>query len=108
MSLGDVRFADLPRVLWREARVGILLGGMLAVVGFVPVAFFFRQDMAWVVSLTLLSICTWATFAGAMLPMVADRAGIDPAVVSAPFITTLVDATGLVIYFLIAQAVLGL
>lgn len=108
VSLGDVRFADLPRVLWREARVGILLGGMLAVVGFVPVALFFGTGMAWVVSLTLLSICTWATFAGAMLPMVAERVGIDPAVVSAPFITTLVDATGLVIYFLIAQTVLAL
>ena len=106
MSLGDVRFADLLRVLAREARVGVLLGGMLSVVGFVPVAFFFGTDMAWVVSLTLLSICTWATFAGAMLPMIADRVGIDPAVVSAPFITTLVDATGLVIYFLIAQAVM--
>lgn len=108
MSLGDVRFVDLPRVLWREARVGILLGGMLSVVGFAPVTVFFSLDLAWVVSLTLLAVCTWATFAGAMMPMLADRVGIDPAVVSAPFITTLVDATGLVIYFLIARAVLGI
>jgi magnesium transporter len=108
MSLGEVRVADLPHVVWREARVGLLLGGMLAVVGFAPVAFFFSLEMAWVVSLTLLAICTWATFAGSMLPIIADRVGIDPAVVSAPFITTLVDATGLIIYFLIARAVLGI
>jgi magnesium transporter len=108
MSLGEVRVTDLPRVVWREARVGLLLGGMLAVVGYVPVAFFFTVDMAWVVSLTLLAICTWATFAGSMLPIVANRVGIDPAVVSAPFITTLVDATGLIIYFVVAGAVLGI
>lgn len=107
MSLGEVRFSDLPRVVWREARVGILLGGMLGVAGFLPVALFFDIDMALVVSITLLVICSWATFAGSVLPMVADRVGVDPAVVSAPVITTLVDATGLVIYFLIARAVLG-
>lgn len=108
MSLGEVRFSDLPRVVWREARVGLLLGGMLAALGFAPVALFFGVPMAWVVSLTLLAICTWATFAGSMLPLLADRVGVDPAVVSAPLIATLVDATGLIIYFLFAQAILGL
>jgi magnesium transporter len=81
---------------------------MLALVGFGPVALFLSVDMAWVVSLTLLAICTWATFTGSMMPLLADRVGIDPAVVSAPFITTVVDATGLIIYFLIARAVLGI
>jgi magnesium transporter len=108
MSMGEVRFSDLPEVVWREARVGLMLGGMLAAVGFFPVAFFFGWPLAVVVSLTLLAVCSWATFAGSMLPMVADRLGVDPAVVSAPMITTLVDATGLVIYFVIARAVLGL
>jgi magnesium transporter len=108
MSLGEVRIADLPRVVWREARVGLILGAMLALVGFGPVALFLSIDMAWVVSLTLLAICTWATFTGSMMPLLADRVGIDPAVVSAPFITTVVDATGLIIYFLIARAVLGI
>ena len=108
MSMGEVRFSDLPEVVWREARVGLMLGGMLAAVGFFPVAFFFGWPLAVVVSLTLLAVCSWATFAGSRLPMVADRLGVDPAVVSAPMITTLVDATGLVIYFVIARAVLGL
>lgn len=106
MSLGEVRFTDLPRVVWREARVGLLLGGMLAAIGFAPVALFFGVSMAWVIGLTLLSICTWATFAGSMLPMIAERLGVDPAVVSSPFIATLVDATGLVIYFSIAKQIL--
>lgn len=108
MSLGEVRFSDLPRVLWRESRVGVLLGGMLAVVAFGPVWFFYGPAMAAVISGTLIAICTWATFAGSVLPLVAERVGVDPAVVSAPLIATLVDATGLIIYFLIAMAVLGL
>lgn len=108
MAVGEVRFGDLPLVVWREARVGVMLGAMLSAVAFVPVALIFDAKIATIVSLTLISICFWATFVGAGLPMLAKRAGVDPAVVSAPIITTLVDATGLVIYFLIAQAVLGL
>ena len=108
MAVGEVRFTDLPRVLWREARVGLLLGLMLGAVAYGPVAVFFDADLALVVSLSLVSICGWATFAGAVLPLLARRVGVDPAVVSAPLITTLVDATGLLIYFVIARAVLGL
>jgi magnesium transporter len=108
MAVGEVRFGDLPRILWREARVGVLLGAMLAAAGFVPVAVAFERDIAIVVSGTIVTICSWATIMGAALPMLARRAGVDPAVVSAPLITTFVDATGLIIYFVIAQAVLGL
>jgi magnesium transporter len=106
MAVAEVRFGDIPRVIWREARVGLMLGVMLAVMSFLPVAVLFGSDIGLVVSLTLVALCTWATFAGAMLPMLAQRVGVDPAVVSAPLITTLVDATGLVVYFLIARAVL--
>jgi magnesium transporter len=107
MAVGEVRFRDLPLVVWREVRVGILLGLILGSVGFLPVWVFFGSQIAFIVTTTLVTVCTWATFAGSMLPMLAHRAGVDPAVVSAPLITTLVDATGLVIYFLIAEAVLG-
>lgn len=107
MAVGEVRFTDLPRVLWREARVGLALGAALGVVAYLPVAIAFDADLALTVSSTLVIICTWATFAGATLPMLARRAGVDPAVVSAPLITTLVDATGLLIYFTIARVVLG-
>ncbi|MFO7549661.1 MAG: magnesium transporter [Acidimicrobiia bacterium] len=108
MALDEVRLADLPRVVWREARVGLVLGSMLAVIGFLPVSIFFGTDLATVVSLTLLAVCAWATFAGSMLPLLAKRVGVDPAVMSAPLITTLVDATGLLMYFLIARAILGI
>ncbi|MEX2323695.1 MAG: magnesium transporter [Acidimicrobiia bacterium] len=108
MALGEVRFPDLPRVIWREARVGLMLGLMLGAASLIPVGLFFGSDMATVVGLTLVAICTWATLAGSMLPLLAQRFGVDPTVVSAPLITTLVDATGLIIYFLIARAVLDL
>lgn len=107
LSLGDVRFSDLPRIVGREAFVGVVLGAMLSALAFGPVAFFFDTELAAVVSLTLLAVCTWATMIGSLLPLVADRLGIDPAVASTPVVSTLVDATGLVIYFLIARAVLG-
>ena len=106
MAVGEVRFGDLPRIIWREARVGILLGGMLAGASFPIVGFIFGWDFAIVISLTLIAICTWASFAGGMLPVLAKRLGIDPAVISAPLISTLVDATGLIIYFTIARIVL--
>ncbi|CAN5911515.1 magnesium transporter [soil metagenome] len=108
MAVGEVQFRDLPGVVWREARVGVLLGAMLSVAGFFPVTAFFDAEIALVVSITLLVICAWATFVGSMLPLLARRVGVDPAVVSAPLVTTLVDATGLIIYLLVARIVLGL
>jgi magnesium transporter len=108
MAVGDVRFRELPRVVGRESLVGMLLGTSLAVVGFIPASIVAGSDIAIVLALALIVVCTLATTAGAFTPMIAKRVGLDPAVVSAPFITTFVDATGLVVYFLIARAVLGL
>jgi magnesium transporter len=108
IALGEVRFADLTPVILRELRVGLLLGGILAALAYPPVLVLFSPGIATVVSLTLISICTLATLVGSLLPLLAQRMGADPAVMSAPFITTLVDASGLVLYFLIARAVLGL
>jgi magnesium transporter len=86
----------------------LLLGLMLGLVALPIVTSFFGWQFAVLIGSTLLAICTWASFSGGLLPLVAKRVGIDPAVVSAPLITTLVDATGLIIYFLLARAVLGL
>lgn len=108
MAVGELRFGDLPRVVWRESRVGVILGAMLAAASYVPVTVFFDTDIALIVSITLITVCTWATLVGSILPLLAKRFGVDPAVMSAPVITTLVDASGLVIYFLVAKAVLGL
>jgi magnesium transporter len=108
MAVGEVRFADLPTILRRELAVGVLLGAMLGAIAVPIVTVFFGLDFAIVIGSTLVAICTAASFFGGMLPLVGKRLGLDPAVVSAPFITTLVDAGGLLLYFLIARAVLGL
>lgn len=105
LAVGDVRFGDLSSVLAREGRVGLMMGAAFAVVGFPIITLLFERDIAEVVSISLLAICIWATLVGGMLPLVASRLGIDPAVVSAPLVTTLVDATGLLIYFGFAQLI---
>jgi magnesium transporter len=108
MALDQVRFRDFLTVLFREAGVGIVLGLMLGAIALLPVSLFFGGRIALVLSLSMLSICAFGALSGAALPLLAKRFGIDPAVASAPIITTLVDAIGLVIYFLIARAVLGI
>jgi len=107
LAIAEVRDDDLWRVIWREGRVGVTLGLMLGGAVFVPVALIWGWDLALVISITLVGICLWATVAGSALPFGARRLNIDPAVVSAPLITTLVDATGLLIYFGVAWLVLG-
>ena len=109
LAVGELRTSDVALVVLREARVGFLLGAMLAIIAFLP-TFFFVDDkrLALVVSLTLLLVCTLATLVGSLLPLLARRLGFDPAVMSAPFISTLIDATGLIVYFLIAKTVLGI
>jgi magnesium transporter len=108
LAIDEVRFGDLARVMGREASVGFLLGTMLGLLIFAPVWWFAGPAIAVIVSLTLLTVCTLATLVGSMLPLLATRLGVDPAVASAPFVTTIVDASGLLVYFLIARAVLGL
>jgi magnesium transporter len=106
LAVGEVRLSDLGFVILREARVGLLLGTMLGLLAFLPALLFAGREIAVVVSVTLVVVCTLAAFIGALLPLIARRVGVDPAVMSAPFITTLVDASGLIVYFLVAQAVL--
>jgi magnesium transporter len=108
LALGDVRFRDLPRVAGREALTGMLLGSALAVVGLIPAVLVAGGQVAVVVGVTLVVICTLATTVGSCTPLLVQRIGLDPAVTSGPFITTFVDAVGLVVYFLVAGAVLGL
>ncbi|WP_053913213.1 magnesium transporter [Streptomyces sp. TP-A0875] len=107
LAVGEVRGSDLLRVIWRECRVGLVLGSLLAALGLVVGTVFVSADIALVVGITLVLICGWAATIGGAMPLLAKRLRIDPAVVSAPMVTTLVDATGLIIYFLTAKAVLG-
>ncbi|WP_226924915.1 magnesium transporter [Georgenia satyanarayanai] len=108
LALEDVRPRDIFRVLAREVRVGLSLGLLLGTVGLVFATLAYGAPIGAVVGLTLLSICTMAAAVGGVMPLVARVVRADPAVFSNPFITTFVDATGLVIYFLIAMAVLQL
>ncbi|WP_280393531.1 magnesium transporter [Nocardia brasiliensis] len=108
LAVGEVRVSDLFKVIWRECRVGLVLGAMLAAAGLVIGGLFVGPRVAVVVGITLVLICGWAATIGGTMPLLAKKLRIDPAVVSAPMVTTLVDATGLVIYFTTAKLVLGI
>lgn len=110
MSLGDIEFSDWLRVIWKELRVAVLCAATLAAVVFVKVILLDRKSMmvALVVALTILVTIIIAKLVGCTLPMLAKRMGFDPAVMASPFITTVVDALSLLIYFAIATHILGL
>ncbi|WP_017583499.1 magnesium transporter [Nocardiopsis valliformis] len=108
LAVGEVRVRDLPSVLWKESRVGLLLGVALAGVALAIGTLLVGFDIAVVVSLSVIAICTWAAIIGSAMPLLARKVGVDPAVVSSPMVATLVDATGLLIYFSVARMVLGL
>lgn len=109
LALGEVRSEDWTRVVRREATTGATLGLILGVVGYFRALLWGVGDkVALAVAVSVMAICTWSTTVGALVPLGAHRAGVDPTVVSAPLITTLVDATGLYIYLKIAGIILGL
>jgi magnesium transporter len=109
MALGEVSLRDVGWIVFKEMRVGLLLGAVMAVVAFGRAAILgVGVDVGLVVSITILAICLWSATVAAVLPLTLRRLRIDPAVVSAPLITTLVDGTGLIIYFQIARILLGL
>ncbi|WP_417235583.1 magnesium transporter [Arthrobacter sp.] len=108
LAVGDVRTRDILRVVSREARVGATLGLLLGTAGFLVAAVVYSPALGWVIGLTLLGVCTMAATIGGMMPLLGKAIRADPAVFSNPFISTFVDAAGLVLYFLIASAVLGL
>ena len=109
LALGEIKVADVWRVIGREFGSGLLMGLLLGLVAFGRALLWgSTPGLAAVVGLTIVAICAWANTIGSLIPLIAYKLKIDPAVVSAPLITTLVDATGLAIYMLIAKAILGL
>lgn len=109
MAIKEVKTRDVLRVVWKEMRVGFLLGIAMATFAiFRAVTWGTGYEIALVVSLALLSVVILATFVGSVLPIAINKIGWDPAVVSAPFMTTLVDALGLLIYLSLATVILGL
>jgi len=107
LAIGEVRMRDALRVLVHEFSVGLLLGLGMAVVAYArAVTWGTGIAVAIAVAVSILAIVLWATSVGSLLPLLAARLGIDPTVVSGPAMSTLVDATGLFIYFSIARLVL--
>ncbi|MBQ6464684.1 MAG: magnesium transporter [Oscillospiraceae bacterium] len=115
LSLGELDFADLPRVIWKEGQTALLCGGALAVICFGKIMLFDRLLLgntdigvltAAVVCFTMAVTVLIAKVIGCTLPMCAKKLGFDPAVMASPFITTIVDALSLLVYFGIASALL--
>jgi len=116
LSLGELEFRDLPQVIWKEIRTAVCCGTVLAAACFCKILLVDRLLMgnssitvavALVVCLTMAITVLLAKTVGCILPMSAKRLGFDPAVMASPFITTIVDALSLLVYFGIAKALLG-
>lgn len=111
ITLDEVRLGNVAAAWSREVSVGLLLGISMSLVGIVYIRLFFPEaghQIPLVVGLTLPAVVVWSTTIATLVPTLADRFHIDPAVISGPMITTIVDATGLLIYFLLAKQLLGL
>ena len=117
LSLDELKFGDVFRVMWKEFRTAILCGATLAVVCFLKILLVDRLLMGntsisllvdGVVCLTLGVTVVIAKFVGCSLPLLAKRLGFDPAVMASPFITTIVDALSLLVYFMFSKTLLGL
>ena len=116
LSLGELEFSDLPRVVWKEIRTAVLCGMVLAAVCFLKIILvdqllLHNEGVSLlvdgVVCLTLCVTVAAAKVVGCILPMIAKKLGFDPAVMASPFITTTVDALSLLVYFMFAKVLLG-
>jgi magnesium transporter len=115
MALGEVTLRDWWRVMRREVFSGLFLGSVLGIIGFLRIATWtifsdiygaHWMKVAFIVGFSLIGVVLWGTLSGSMLPLILKRLGADPAVSSAPFVATLVDVTGLVIYFTVAMSIM--
>lgn len=116
MALGEVKVKDWFRVLWRELATGVVLGAILGSIGLLRILIWPGREslygahyvsIGFTVAISLVGVVLWGTLTGSMLPFILRRLGFDPATASAPFVATLVDVTGLVIYFSVAMLMLS-
>lgn len=110
MAVGDIELKDVLRVVWKEFRVGLLCGAVLAAANFIRLILQYpdRQALNLVIVLSLMLAIVLAKIIGCILPMLAEKMKLDPAIMAAPLITTIVDASSLLIYFKIASMLLHL
>jgi magnesium transporter len=115
MAVGELRLRDWWQVMRREVLAGLVLGSVLGLVGFLRITLWSLVSpiygphwplVAITIWFSLVGVVLWGTLSGSLLPMLLKRCGLDPAVSSAPFVATLVDVTGIVIYFSVAALVL--
>jgi magnesium transporter len=111
MAVGEITIFEWWRVFRRELLSGVMLGAVLGTIGFIRIAIWQHfthiygvhwQLIGLSVGFSLVGVVLWGTLSGSMLPIILKRVGADPATSSAPFVATLVDVTGLVIYFSVA------
>jgi magnesium transporter len=109
MALGEIRFRDLAIVLWKEFRVALLCGLALGVINFVRVYMMNGKNALLSLTVTISLLCTilMAKVIGCVLPIAAKKLRLDPAVMAAPLLTTIIDGTALIVYFAIARLLLG-
>lgn len=110
LALGDIKLKDWPKVLFKEFRVSLVVGSTLAVVNFLRIYFLEKVDfyVAVTVCSTLFFTVVIAKAVGGLLPMIAKKLKVDPAIMASPLITTIVDATSLMVYFSIAKVLMGI
>jgi magnesium transporter len=109
LAVGDVRLRDTLRVLSREIGQGLVLGTFLGGIGFARALMWGNgYPIAGVVGLTLLGVVVVGTIVGALLPLVFTKVGFDPAIASSPFVASLVDVAGIILYFTVAIQLLDL
>jgi magnesium transporter len=109
LAVGEIDLKDALTSIWHELRVGLMLGLAMGIIAYGrAMTWGYGSGLAITVSIAIFTIVVWANGLGAFLPILASRLKIDPTVVSGPVMSTLVDATGLLIYFMIAKIVLGL
>jgi magnesium transporter len=115
MAVGEVRLRDWFKIVRREFSTGVVLGSFLAIIGLMRILLWqsiwqtygpHYFVIALTVAFSLIGVVLFGTMAGSMLPFLLRRAGLDPASASAPFVATLVDVTGLIIYFTVASVIL--
>jgi len=119
LSLGDIEFGDILRVIWKELRVGLFCGAVLCIVNFIKLylvdfllmdSFDLKHEISEMITvcITLFFVVIVAKFIGSTLPILAKKLGFDPAVMASPLVTTILDAISLFIYFTIAGVLLGI
>lgn len=110
IALGEIEFSDILKIMWKELRISIMVGSVLALINFLRIYYLegYPMMIALIVGVTLFFVVMIAKLIGGMLPVIAKKIGLDPAIMASPMITTIVDAISLSIYFTLAVWILGI